>query len=349
MSLTASAAFNFYGLNIQVGGDPAVVQDLQRDFSFFRTDLSAPHLSLVMLREAYPRTSLPRLKATLQSPRNIVYRADGVVYVDYFGRALSVYRTGQRRWEIYCQDRDLAHEVAFLTILSRVGQHLDTVGLHRVHALGVAAGDRAVLVLLPMAGGKTTLALRLLKTDGVKLLSEDSPLLGPHGQVHPFPLRIGVRPGGEPPDIPARCCRTVQRMEFGPKTLIDIGHFQDRLASPCPVGAILLGERWLTGPAALQPVKRWAAVREFVKNCVVGLGIYQGVEFILERSPLELVSQAGLALARLRRSLEMIGQAQVYRFMLGPEVEDSAAVLQAFLRDFAAPTPGRTYQGGRET
>ncbi|MFZ2087987.1 MAG: hypothetical protein WAU47_05380, partial [Desulfobaccales bacterium] len=272
----------------------------------------------------------------------------GEMYLDYFGRALSVYRTAQRRWEIFCRDRDLAHEVAFLTILSRVGQHLDSVGLYRVHALGVAAGNRAALVLLPMAGGKTTLALRLLKSEGVKLLSEDSPLLGPDGQVHPFPLRIGVRPGGEPSEIPSHFCRTVQRMEFGPKTLIDIGYFQDRLASPCQVGAILLGERWLTGPSSIRPGNRRQAVREFVKNCVVGLGLYQGVEFILERSSLELLGQTSLALSRLRRSLEVIARAQVYRFALGQEVEETAAVLQTFLRDFAAQTPDRASPKRRE-
>ncbi len=78
-----------------------------------------------------------------------------------------------------------------------------------------------------------------------------------------------------------------------------------------------------------------------MKNCVVGLGLYQGVEFILERSSLELLGQTSLALARLRRSLEVIARARVYRFALGQEVEETAAVLQAFLRDFAAQTPER--------
>ena len=261
MTLPAAAAYDFYGFSIQVSGDPAVLADLQRDFSFFRREVGRSHLSLIIIPESYPRSSLPLLKASLQSPRNMVYRTDGVTYVDYFGRAMSVYHTALRRWEIYCQDRDLAHEVAFLTILSRVGRHLDSVGLHRVHALGVEVGNRAVLVLLPMAGGKTTLALRLLEAKGVKLLSEDSPLLGPDCQIYPFPLRLGVRPGGEPLAIPDHLCRTVQRMEFGPKTLIDIGYFQERLASPCPVGAILLGERWLTGPSSLRPGKRREAFR----------------------------------------------------------------------------------------
>jgi hypothetical protein len=132
----------------------------------------------------------------------------------------------------------------------------------------------------------------------------------------------------------------VQRLEFGPKTLIDISYFQDHLASSCQVGAILLGERWLTGPSSIRPGNRREAFKEFMKNCVVGLGLYQGVEFILERSSLELLGQTSLALSRLRRSLEVIARAKVYRFALGPEVEETATVLQAFLQDFAAQTLG---------
>ena len=77
-----------------------------------------------------------------------------------------------------------------------------------------------------------------------------------------------------------------------------------------------------------------------MKNCVVGVGLYQGVEFILERSPWDLLGQTSVALSRLRRSLEVIARAQVYRFALGPDVEKSAEVLLAFLRDFAH-TPGQ--------
>jgi hypothetical protein len=105
------------------------------------------------------------------------------------------------------------------------------------------------------------------------------------------------------------------------------------------VGAFLLGERWLTGPSSIRPGKRREAFKEFMKNCVVGLGLYQGVEFILERSSLELLGQTSLALSRLRRSLEVIARAQVYRFALGQEVEETAEVLGAFLRDFAAQAP----------
>jgi hypothetical protein len=262
-----------------------------------------------------------------------VYREGNTSYIDYFGRAMTICRGGEYR--VYCADRDLAHEIAFLTILSHMGRHLDAKGLHRVHALGVEAGGKAVLILLPVAGGKTTLAVRLLAADGAKLLSEDSPLISRRGEVLPFPLRIGLRANDTLPGVPAQYCRTVQRMEFGPKTLVDIEYFRDKIASPCPAGAILLGQRWLSGPSRIQPDSR-GALKAFVKNSVVGLGLYQGMEFVLERSGWEILGKVGTALRRLVASMAVIRRSQVYSFRMGPDVEQNAQVLRDFLLRFAA-------------
>lgn len=329
--------FDFFGFRVAVRGhNNNVLQDVHRDFSYFRTEPGEAQALLELSAEPGPRDIMPPLKAALQTPRNTVYREGNLSYLDYFGRALVIYQTKGKRYRIYCPDRDLAHEIVFLTILSLVGEHLDAIGLHRVHALGLEVGGQGVLVLLPMAGGKTTLTLNLLRAYGIKLLSEDSPLISGSGEIFPFPLRLGVRVGGEPAWVPTKYQRTVKRMEFGPKTLIDIEYFKDRIAGPCPAGAILLGERWLAGPSSVRPVARRQAITEFIKNSVVGLGLYQGVEFLLERSAWEILGKAGLALSRLRTSLKIIGRSQVYRFAMGPDAEQSAEVLVKFLRAFAA-------------
>jgi hypothetical protein len=244
------------------------------------------------------------------------------------------YSGKEERYSVYCEDRDLAHEISYLTILSRVGKHLDTNGLHRVHALGVEAGGKAFLILLPMAGGKTSLALNLLRSEEIKLLSEDSPLISRAGKALPFPLRIGVRVGFEPQGIPSKYTRTIKRMEFGPKTLIDIEYFSKKIASPCSVGAILLGEKWLTGPSSIHRIPRRQALKAFTKNSVVGLGLYQGIEFLFERSGWEILGKAGVALSRLRNSLSVIQQSEVFRFALGPDVEKSSMLLADFIYEF---------------
>ena len=332
MSNDAKLNFNFYGFQTEVNSDQAdLLHDLNIDFSWFVAKQRDADL-IINMKGFSDRPEAPPLPATQQTPRNVVFRNGSTSYLDYSGRALSVSYENGKRFEIFCDDRHLTHEIAYLTILSYVGSHLDRKGLIRVHGLGLEVNGKAVLLLLPMSGGKTTMALRMLQNEGIRLLSEDSPLIQPNGKVLPFPLRIGVRPGTEPPEVPPDKTIVVERMEFGPKTLIDISAFQSRLAPACPVGAILLGQRWLAGDSSITPRPRRTALKPFISNAVVGLGLYQGVEFVLEKSPMELIGQGRIAARRLRASLSVIRKAQVYRFAMGPSIDDTATTLLRFLR-----------------
>lgn len=83
----------------------------------------------------------------------------------------------------------------------------------------------------------------------------DTPLVDRTGKLFPFPLRIGVRPEQQT-DVPARHLRTVRRMEFDPKTLIDIEYFFDRLSGPVDPELILVGERNLSSGSKIVPISR---------------------------------------------------------------------------------------------
>ncbi len=337
----AAVTFDFHGFRIlaRSAGDPVRVSDIRTDFSLFATKPNGPHDLEIVFRDFASRPTLPRLEAVQHTPRNVVYRDGDRSFLDYGGRALSVISDGGRRCEIHSDDRHLAHEAAFLTVLSHVGTHFDRSGRTRVHALGLEAGGRAVLLLLPSSGGKTTMALRMLQTDGVRLLSEDSPLMRRDGSIEPFPMRIGVRPGTVLPDVPASMRLDIERMEFGPKTLIDMQAFESQLSGPVPIGAILIGKRFTAGASRMVPLPRRAAIQPLISDAVVGLGLYQGVEFVLQSSPLELLGKGGLALSRLRTSLAIARRAEVHRFEMGPGIEQTGDVLAAFLRDFAARRP----------
>ena len=138
MRKSRAVFFNFYGLRILVKSENANIRkDLLRDFSYFHSAPVEPRVVVEVIDDSGPRHDLPRLRASLETPRNTVYRDNELSYVDYFGRALMKYSGKEERYSVYCEDRDLAHEITYLTILSRVGKHLDTNGLHRVHALGV--------------------------------------------------------------------------------------------------------------------------------------------------------------------------------------------------------------------
>jgi hypothetical protein len=173
------------------------------------------------------------------------------------------------------------------------------------------------------------MALQLLKHPGVSLLGEDTPLIDRHGRILPFPLRLGVRLGQQT-GIPPQYVRTVQRMEFEPKTLIDIEFFQDRLAQAVDPGAILVGERNLGDVSEITPLARRRALRALLKYVVVGLGVYQGMEFVLERGLGEVLGKGEIAASRLYNSLRLLARAPSYRFVLGRDTTRNFHTLLAF-------------------
>src|SRR5262245_58298627 len=95
-----------------------------------------------------PYHELPPLPASVFTPRNVCFQDKKTTYIDYFGRGVAVFNRKEQRCVIYGDDHDLVHEIAYLFILSTVGQHLDSRGLHRVHAPGVSYRDKGILLLL---------------------------------------------------------------------------------------------------------------------------------------------------------------------------------------------------------
>ena len=182
------------------------------------------------------------------------------------------------------------------------------------------------------------MALQLLKHPGVLLLGEDTPLIDRHGRIWPFPLRLGVRLGQQT-GIPPQYLRTVQRMEFDPKTLIDIEFFHDRVGKEVEPVAILIGERNLGDVSEITPLARYRALRSLLKYVVVGLGVYQGMEFVLERGVREVFGKGEIAASRLYNSLRLLARAPAYRFVLGRDTTKNFHTLLKFCNS-TAPVPG---------
>lgn len=328
--------FDFHGLTIEVGStDAGLVDEVRRDFAYFRAAGGTPRVRVEMHSSPPPYDDLPSLRPAFLTPRNICYRDGRTTYIDYFGGALAVLDRDARRCDVYSADHDLLHEVVYLFILSTVGQHLDALGIHRIHALGMAYRDLAFLLLLPSGGGKSTMAIELLRESELRLLGEDTPLVDRQGYVLPFPLRLGIRPG-QANGVPERYLRTVRRMEFDPKTLIDIEWVADRIGTRAKPSFIFVGERNLGQVSEIAPLPRHQAVRALMKYMVVGLGIYQGMEFLLERGVSEVLGKGGVAASRLYNGIRLLGNASAHRFVLGRSPELNRTTLLEFLRRRAA-------------
>ena len=289
-------------------------------------------MQIDMKLESAPWATLPAIKASVITPRNVTFRDGSVTYIDYFGRGLAVLDRHAKTCVMYSNEFDLLREMAYLFLLSTVGQHVDSLKLHRIHAMGVSHNGQGILLLLPSGGGKSTMSLKLLKQDDFALLSEDTPLIDSKGSMHPFPLRLGVR-GDKTDEIPAEFQRTFDRMEFDAKTFVDIGFFRHRLGETTPVSMIFVGERNLGDISMIEPLSRRATFNALLKYLIVGLGVYQGLEFLLEEGIWDMTGKLGVFASRTRNGIALMRRVLAFKLVLGRDQERNAETLMKFVRE----------------
>jgi hypothetical protein len=321
-----------YGCSVEIRcAVPAVLQGLASDFAFFRTEARAPGLVIEIVDRDPPYDDHAGAYATVHTPRNVSYRSGSLTIVDYFGRALGIHDPQAASFRLFSRDPDLLYEATYLYLLSQCGERLDARGLHRVHALAVSIDNHAALVLLPMGGGKSTLGWHLLRYPDVALLSDDSPLIDAAGDVLAFPLRIGLLPDS-PCDVPQPRVRRIDRMEFGPKLLVDYAYLAERVRPRAAPSLLFVGRRSLDAGCTVRPASRVAAVRALFVNCVVGLGLFQGMEFVLQGGPRDVLAKTAVASHRLRASMRLLRRSQLYEVVLGRNPQENARVVVERLR-----------------
>jgi hypothetical protein len=294
-----------YGLAVRVRGDWSdVVEAIRQDFAWFERPSASGAADLALEIERRP----PRfegfgdLSSSFVTPRNVVYHDRGRTIVDYFGRALSVVDGNSARLE--GENAPLVHE---------------------------AGGDGAVAVLLPSGGGKSTLALHALAERGVALIGEDTPLIDRRGLLHPFPLRIGINEG-DAAAFPEERLRRLERMEFHPKLALEVAAFADRIArAPTPLRHIVVGRRTLAADSRLEPMSRGGAIGTLFREAVVGVGVYQGMEFLLQRGLRDVLGKSGSAFLRARCCAAGLARARVWRLDLGRDRERNWDALRPLL------------------
>jgi len=333
MNDNKTVKLNVYGCAFQLkGSDSSALNMIFSDFQFFVSGQVKDPVTIEMINGDPPYHDVPDGVATTYTPRNVSFTEDGRKYIDYSGRALAIWDRGSRVFQIYTNDLDVQYEATYLFLLSQIGECLDTKKMHRIHAMAMSVQGKSVLAILPMGGGKSTLCAGLLSYPEFKFLSDDSPFISSDGRVHAFPLRLGLLPGNEK-TIPAEKLRTIQRMEFGPKILVNYEYFADRVVASADPGIVFLGKRSLSMDCRIEPVSAWQGYKSMIVNCVVGLGLYQGLEFVLTHSPLELLSKTGIAWSRLRNARKLFAQSEVYELILGRDQELNARTVREFIQD----------------
>jgi hypothetical protein len=326
---------DFHGLRVLVEGDwPEVVEALRLDFAWFAVPARAtdPDVKVEISRRAPRFEQFGDLIASFITPRNVVYQANGRTIVDYFGRAVSVFDREKSHLAIEGEDKEIVYEASYQFLISHVGEYFDKKKMPRMHGLGLVGEEGAVLVMLPSGGGKTTLALKALQDGNIKLLSEDSPLIDPRGYLTPFPLRIGVN-ATDAARLPPGAVRRIERMEFHPKYAVELAAFAGRIEStPQPLRHIVIGRRSLGLEPRLETLPKRAAIGPLVREVVVGVGLYQGLEFILQRGFRDVAAKSHTVFTRVRCCTYAVAHADVWCLTLSRDHDKNWAALQPLLR-----------------
>jgi hypothetical protein len=335
MSARSELRFDFHGVGVRVCSDDAeVLRRVGSDFSYFRSDTAPGDAPIIIEvhRSAPDYASLPKVRAAIYTPRNICYPDGPVTYIDYFGKALMVHDRARGQFDLTSTSIHLLHEIVFLTLVSRVCERLEQNGKHRVHALCVESDGASALFVMPSGGGKTTLGMAFLSRDlPLRIVSEDSPLIDARGRTLPFPLRLGVV-GRKPDEYAEEHLTYLERMEFAPKYLISLDAFPGKFATaPSTVRFVFIGERTLGTGCTIRPVGFFATLRSLMRHMVVGVGLYQGVEFLLRSSPLDLLRMSRRIFSRFRRAVSLARTADTFEIELGLDTQANTAEVLRFL------------------
>ncbi|MBN1568492.1 MAG: hypothetical protein JXA73_11655 [Acidobacteria bacterium] len=330
----SNSELNFYGVGVVVqSSDEEFLRSVEHDYSYFIGQAKDPFLHIEFIRSGPDYDSLPEMPCSFATPRNICFNNGHHVYIDYFGQALNIYDQSVRSSRIFTEDLELAHEIAYLTILSRVSEALERKRFHRIHGLGIESGGKGTVILLPSGGGKSTLALTLLRNNNeFRLISEDSPLIRRDGYLLPFPLRIGVNPQNVPAGIDPAFLRADKRIEFSSKMNIDIRYFGGQISrNAVPAKSLLLGVRTTGRRAQITPISRTATLRHVLANSIIGIGLYQGMEFLMQKNLVESLRHIRLLTSRAYNNMILLRHARVYQFLISRDLDHNYECLRDFL------------------
>ena len=323
---------DFAGVGVSAAFSSRYVREnIAKDFAFFTSgsgekpaiDLSfssrSPDFSVL-------RGRIPLWKTALYT----VYDTGGRRFVDYNGRALAEYDFKEEKGRLWCPDRELMHELAYLLVLSRAGERLDRNGLHRAHALGFVRGGKGGLLFLDSGGGKTTLFLELLKLEGYSFLSDEIPLVTSEGELLPFPLRLGLLENS--PGIKAfspAYLRRFNRRVHPPKVLVDIAGWRSSISGAVEPGWVFIGKR--REAPAFRKASFISGLRHLVKPLLLGLGTPQIAEYVLRPDPADIFNKVRIALSRGLACVNLLRRSRIYVFEMCGDPAANAAALDAFL------------------
>ncbi len=325
---------DIYGLVIKCHSESqGLALELIRPFKYFITNEKSADITIIVEEKNPPYEAFPCIKASFSTPRNIVYKDKDCKIIDYFGKGVVLQDNNKLRYKMYSRNKNFLIEAFYLLILSLVGQFCDKNGMLRVHALALSYHGKAILLTVPPGGGKSTMALAMLQENDIKLISDDAPVIDRFGRVLPFPLRIGILDKNTIKSIPDEYVYKIDRMEFGLKYFVDCDYWKDKIENkPVKDSILFISHRILNGNPSIKKVSKRKVLAALIRDAVIGIGLYQGLEFIFNSSSWEVFSKIPIFFKRFIQAFRLTLASETYQITLSRNITQNTIVFKEFIQ-----------------
>jgi hypothetical protein len=333
--------FNFYNIKAQITSESdQILTLLKKDFSQFicEENVSSVNLSIRITSSKPPLEIVPQIISSMQTQNSICYDCDGLRYCDYYGEALVVLDTKKNAAQIYSENIERLHEITYLLILSRVGKLMDLMGLHKIHAFSVSYNDVAIVCMMPMKGGKSTLLMHFLKDRRFKLISDDIPLINTRGEVLPFPIKIGL--SDIPPEFqiinPEENLYSMERRNFGKKELLclkGIPQLVEPLEKKFKKVILIEAFRYNAKDSILKESSFLATAKGLLKHQVIGIGLPMVIEYFWENGYKDFLVKIRIFIMRVFAANSLLLRSRKLKLFLGKNPGKAYDVILEYLVD----------------
>jgi hypothetical protein len=150
------------------------------------------------------------------------------------------------------------------------------------------------------------LLLELLKYEGVKMLSDDIPLVSSNGDILSFPIKIGLEDSSKSYlkiKNPEENIYFLKREQFGRKMFICLDGIMEKVEAPgTSFGKIILAEGFRSNSESSKLVSSswFQTLKGLFKHGIIGVGLPMMIEYFWEFGPRDFLVKAKIFILRLK-------------------------------------------------
>ena len=332
---------NFYGFFVCVKSvNHQILNLIEKDFYAFKCNENIVNekniFHLKIISKSAPENLIPEIQTTMQTLSSLSYDLHNLRFNDYYGELTSQIDFSKNEAVLYSTNLNKLHEVSYLIILSRVGKKLDIMGLHKLHAFAIAFDDIAVVCMMPMKGGKSTLLLELLQDPRVKMISDDIPMIDRLGNLIAFPIKIGLEKYNNEIAVenPEENIYQMHRGQYGIKTLISIRGLKDKVVPlDQKFKKVILIEAFRVNSAhSYLAVPSWfKTFKGLFKHGIIGIGLPMVLEYFWESGFYDFIVKTFIFFSRLFSFFIFSLRVTRLRLHLGKKPDKAAKEILYFL------------------